>query len=75
MKKMSILVMQCIIKGLTVWYDANGDFPRERLNEIWPTEVSGDYVHKTPILENFRIEANLTDTALFGTTRHARLKT
>ncbi len=31
----------------------------------------GDYVHKNLVLENFHIEANLTDTALFGTSRHA----
>lgn len=63
------------VNGLTVRgiADANGNYPVVRGSMKFGRDRSfgGDYYHKNLVLENFRIEANLTDTALYGTTRHA----
>ena len=64
-----------IIKGLTVRGipDADGNNPLVKGSMKFGRDRSlgGDYAQKNLVFENFRIEANLTDTALFGTTRHA----
>ncbi|NLA25729.1 MAG: cadherin-like domain-containing protein, partial [Bacteroidales bacterium] len=64
-----------VVKGLTVRGipDADGDYPLVKGSMKFGRDrnLGGDYVHKNLVLENFRIEANLTDTSLYGTTRHA----
>ena len=64
-----------IIKGLTVRgvADAEGNKPVVfgSMKFGAPRTVGGDYAQKNLILENLRIEANLTNTSLYGTTRHA----
>ena len=64
-----------IINGLTVQGipAANGDYPvvKGSMKFGKPKGTEGDYAHKNLVLENLRIEANLTDTALYGSYRHA----